>query len=527
MQTVPSELIKVSPVRALAEGFFRQRGLFAAVFVIVMVPVVLSTLLAKKQYRSEMEFLLENNRSNDVITADRSASPVVTEITEQQINSELDILISEDVIGAVADPTWATLTPYMKKSPEALRSHEQRLVGFRKRLKVDPSRKSNVITVSLTAPSAAEAAADLARFSAAYLAHRKLLSRPSGTSSFFADEARRYQDAWQQANLQLVEFQQKNHLISVPQTEETLSKAIASYEDDQRLNSASLSELDGRLSASKGAAGAVPQRQKTQQRIIFSQSSVDQMRNLLVQLENRRTELLTRYTPKDRLVQEVEHQIADTTASLNAAMTLKGSEDTTDVNPAWQQVQSSLVEGRIERHALRAKSSSLRHDISALRRQLSRLQSLDVPFNALEEKADQARSNFELFAEKRDRAQIEDAMDERKLVNIAVAESPTSAFKPASPKPVLNGALGLLTALFLAGGAVYFVESSRTTVATARELESLSRYPVLATAPYDGPPTKEPWSGLKKWTLSNPDRKPGRARNMIPAMQKLRGIHEA
>ena len=176
---------------------------------------------------------------------------------------------------------------------------------------------------------------------------------------------------------------------------------------------------------------------------------------------------------------------------------------------------------------LRAKSSSLRHSISGLRRQLSRLQSLDVPFNALEEKADQARSNFELFSEKRDQAQIEDAMDERKLVNIAVAESPTTAFKPASPKPLLNAALGLLTALFLAAGTVYLAESSRTTVATARELESLSRYPVLATAPYDAPPTKEPWSGFKKWAASNAGRNPGRTRNMVPAMQKLRGINEA
>jgi uncharacterized protein involved in exopolysaccharide biosynthesis len=525
MQT--AELIKGSPVRALADGFFRQRRLFAAVFVIVLLPVAVSTLIAKKQYRSEMKFLLENNRSNAVITADRSASPAVTEITEQQINSELDIIGSEDVIGAVADPAWAALPPNAKRSPEVLKSHEQTLSDFRKRLKIDPSRKSNVITVSLTAPSPAEATAALDLFSSAYLAHRKLLSRPSGTSSFFAEEAHRYQDAWQQANHQLVEFQQKNHLVSVPQTQETLSKAIDSYEDDQRSNNASLSELEGRLSASSRAAGTVPQRQKTQQRIISSQTSVDQMRTLLLQLQNRRTELLTRYTSKDRLVQEVDHQIADTTASLNAALAAKGSEDTTDINPDWQEIQSSLVEGRIERHALRAKSSSLRHSISALRKQLSRLQSLDVPFNALEEKADQARSNFELFAQKRDQAQIEDAMDERKMVNIAVAESPTSAFKPAAPKPLLNAALGLLTALFLAAGTVYFAESSRTTVATARELESLSRYPVLATAPYDGPPTKEPWSGFKKWAASNPERKQGRTRNMVPAMQKLRGIHEA
>jgi uncharacterized protein involved in exopolysaccharide biosynthesis len=205
---------------------------------------------------------------------------------------------------------------------------------------------------------------------------------------------------------------------------------------------------------------------------------------LLTQLQNRKTELLTRYTPADRLVVEVNHEIADTVSALNAALAEKRMEDTTDVNPAWQGVNSSLVEGGIERQALIAQGESVQRSLADLRGRLARLQSLDVHFNGLQEQADQARSNFELFSEKRDQAQIEDAMDERELINIAEAESPTSLFRPVSPKPLLNGALGLLTALFLAAGAVYFAEYLRTTVATPRELEMSSRYPVLATVPY-------------------------------------------
>jgi uncharacterized protein involved in exopolysaccharide biosynthesis len=204
-----------------------------------------------------------------------------------------------------------------------------------------------------------------------------------------------------------------------------------------------------------------------------------------VQLDNRRTELLTRYKPTDRLVEEVDHEIADTTAALNISLSERGSEDTTDVNPAWQSVKGTLVEEKVAGAALESKSQSLRHDLGDLRARLSLLQGLAVRFNGLQEQSDQARSNFELFSEKRDQAQIEDAMDERKLVNIAVAESPTSSYRAAAPKPLLNAVLGTLTALFLAGFAVYFAESSRTTIATARELEAASRYPVLATIPYD------------------------------------------
>lgn len=483
MQTQTRELVQGQPVLSMVGGIFRYKWLFIGLLATVVFLVAAVTLTAKPQYRSEMKFLLENNRSNPVITPDRSAAPAPMEITEQQINSELEVLGSEDVLGAVADPAWNAL-PALQRTTAAIKQHEDRLNSFRKRLKVEPAHKSNVIDVSYTAASPREATETLERFSAAFLAHRKLLSRPHGTSDFFADEAHRYKEAWQQANRELVAFQQQNQLVSVQDTEQTLSKEIDGAEDDLRTNQASLAEQNQRLVAGNKAVKKVPARQHTQQHTLLSQGSVDQMRTLLVQLQNRKTELLTRYTPTDRLVVEVNREIADTLSSLNAALTEKRLEDTTDVNPAWQGVNSSLVEGNIERQALIAQGESMQRSLAGLKGRLAQLQSLDVRFNALQEQADQARSNFELFSEKRDQAQIEDAMDQRELINIAVAESPTSLYRPVSPKPLLNGALGLLTALFLAAGAVYFAEYLRTTVATPRELETTSRYPVLATVPY-------------------------------------------
>jgi uncharacterized protein involved in exopolysaccharide biosynthesis len=212
---------------------------------------------------------------------------------------------------------------------------------------------------------------------------------------------------------------------------------------------------------------------------------------------------------------------------LDAALAQKGLEDTTDVNPAWQRVKNSVVEGKIGRQALTGRGNSLRQSIAELRARLAALQSLDVRFNALQEQADQTRSNFELFSQKSDQAQIEDAMDERKLTNIAVAESPTSAFRPVSPKPLLNAMLGVVTALFLAAVAVYFAESLRTTIASARELEMTSRYPVLATVSY----------ALETGAVADLDASGGRiairarealsAQLVLPAMQNFGKVNEA
>jgi uncharacterized protein involved in exopolysaccharide biosynthesis len=482
VQLMPHEPAHLQPSRAFTEAFFRQHRVFTYVFISVLLLAVAATMLSKKRYLSETKFLLENNRSNAVITADRNSSATVEQITEQQLNSELEILGSDDVVSAVADPGWKQLKP-SERTGLALKAHELRLAYFRRNLRIEPARKSNIITVTYSASSPEEAARTLSQFSNAYLAQRKLLTRPSGTSSFFNEEANRYREMWQKATNAMADFQKEHQLVSVPDKEQMLSKTIASDEEDLRANQAELAEMDGRLHASSAAANAVPKRHQTVSRVISGQTSTEQLRALLVQLQNKRAELLTRFQPSDRLVAEVDKQIGNTAASLNALLGQRGVEDTTDVNPAWQQVQSSLVETRIERNALVAKSGTLAQNVADLRSQLKDLEALEVPFNALEEAADQAHSNFELYSEKRDQAQIEDAMDERKIINVGIAESPTSAFHPASPRPLFNAAIGLLSAVFLAAGAIYLAEMLRHTFATPHEVETFSRYPVLATVP--------------------------------------------
>jgi uncharacterized protein involved in exopolysaccharide biosynthesis len=483
MRAPSSDVAKGQSSRAFIEAFFRQRAIFTSVFLGVLALTVLVTILPKKQYRSETKFLLENNRSNPVITPDRNSPSSVEQITEQQVNSELEILGSDDVISAVADPGWSSLS-LSQRTGDTLKLHDQRLGSFRKHLRIEPARKSNIITASYLAASPEEATSTLEALLNAYLSRRRLLSRPNGTSSFFNEQAARYQEAWQKANNEMADFQKQYQVVSVPQKEEMLSKTIAGDEEDLRGVQAELSEMEGRLHASAAASGEVPTRHQTESRVMEGQGSTEGLRSLLVQLQNRRAELLNRFQPTDRLVQEVDKQIDNTNASLAAMLAQRGVENTTDVNPAWQQVQSSILENRIERKALEAKSEKLNANVVDLRGQLKELEALEVPFNSLEESVDQARSNFELYSEKRDQAQIEDAMDERKIVNVGIAESPTTTFHAASPQPVLNAAIGLLSAIFLAAGAIYLAEMGRSNFATPRELESFSQFPVLATIPH-------------------------------------------
>ena len=82
-----------------------------------------SRVLKKPQFQSEMMFLVQASRTHAVISADRSAAVApAQDVTEQQINSEMQLLESEDVIGAVVDPQWTRVN----KTPAQVQEHESK-----------------------------------------------------------------------------------------------------------------------------------------------------------------------------------------------------------------------------------------------------------------------------------------------------------------------------------------------------------------------------------------------------------------
>jgi len=474
-----------SPVRLIVEAIYRQRWLFLLIVLAVVGATVALIVFKKRQFQSEMIFLVQASRSHSVISADKSSSGAqVQDVTEQQINSEMRLLQSEDVIGAVVDPHWFD-KPSQKRTPEEVQEHELKIAAFLKHLTLESSSKANVITATYRAESPEAAALALEQLSSAYLSKRRLITRPPGTSEFFAEETKRYKDVWNRANQAMVDFQQANGLVSVPDQEEALNQQILQTENDLRTAQTNYSETDQRVAEATKLLGTIPERQATQQRLTPNQGAIEQLQALLVQLQNRRTELLNRYQPTDRLVVEIDKQIENTGSALRRMTQGRQSEDTTDVSPAWQQVRTGQVQAIVEKQAVRSRIGSLTADLAQLRKQLAQVQPLFVKYNELQEKVDQARNNFEVFSQKRDQSNIEDAMDEHKLVNIAIAETPTLNYTQVAPKPLLYSVLGVLSALFLAGSAVYFAESFRSTIATSRELSLISRYPVVASIPLE------------------------------------------
>ncbi len=134
----------------------------------VILTTLLYTLLTPKQYRSEMSILVQNARGSYQVTPQKTTNaPMESQITEEQINSEIEVLRSRSLADVVVDPQWKS-RPISSMSAQQLKAHDQAVEKFNKHLSVDLVRKSNVIHVAYTASDPRTASETLGRLLSAF-----------------------------------------------------------------------------------------------------------------------------------------------------------------------------------------------------------------------------------------------------------------------------------------------------------------------------------------------------------------------
>ncbi len=246
-----------------------------------------------------------------------------------------------------------------------------------------------------------------------------------------------------------------------------------------------MGEISHRIDTEAAQLAATPARQRMTERVLPAAGSIDQINTLLAQLTLKRAQLLSEYLPTDRLVQQLDSQIEAAKTELAKTQTMNSLETSTSVNPKWQAQDQTLDEDRARLRGVTARRSTIAAQIGALNGQMKATERDALQFTALQQKATEFQTNQQLYIQKRDAAQISEAMDDRGLLNIGIVQTPSFSLSPVKPRPLIDSLLGIITSLFLACIAVFLAESGRQTISTPAELDVISRFPVLATVPMD------------------------------------------
>jgi uncharacterized protein involved in exopolysaccharide biosynthesis len=472
-----------------ASAVFRRRGLVLFIFLAVVAGTILVTLLLPNRYDSRMKILVKNQRVDVAITPEAtnglSGPSVENDVSENQINSEIELLTSKDLLTEVVKDTGLARNEtslFGRPAPEAERV-EKAVNQLAKDLNIAPVRKANIITVSYSSGSPQTAAAVLKKLGDLYLEKHLKLNHPTGAADFFKDKAEQYETQLKDSEQKLSKFQQQNNLVALgPQKDLTLQKTAEAKAKMLDAETA-LSEATNRIARVEQQLDAMPRRIVTQSRQLPNQYSAERLNTMMVELQNKRTQLLTKYRPEDRLVREVDAQIRTTQDALSRAEGKTSVEEATDLNPLRQTLETELSRARLDQAGAKARRDTLAAQLQQYDASLKKLEGDTTEHDDLQRQKKEAEDNYQLYAKKREEARIADELDRQKITNVSIAEAATVPQLPSAPNRPVNLMLGLVLAGVLSLGSVFSAEILSDAVYTPRQLEALTGAMVLATVP--------------------------------------------
>lgn len=477
-------------LRDIVAVFFRQWRVLLGVFILILLAVVLSGVL-RPTYKAEMKLLVRRGRVDPIVTSQQNAPAqmVQEETTESELNSEVELLKGEDLLQKVVlasdlqtkQHSWRSI--FSAPRPNVQIAMAVRQLG--KQINAEPIRKTDMISVTYESSDPELAASVLNSLGSLYLEKHLQVHRPEGEFTFFDQETERLRRGLGSAEAHLTAFTREKGVVSAPLERDLILQRAAELDASLTQTQAMIADTKRRIQTLERQATLVPARTTTQLRTADNPQLLQQMKSILLQLQLKRTELLSKFEPDYRPVQELEKKISETRASINGEKNSPVRDETTDQNPVYEWVKSELAKAQTDLSGLEARATADQAALLKYRERARALQQASIVQQDLLRTAKTQEENYLLYLRKEEEARINDALDRRGILNVAIAEPPSVPALPA--KSAWHYALvGLLLAGAGSFGAAFVSDFIDPSFRTPDEVVAFLDSPVLASLPKTG-----------------------------------------
>jgi uncharacterized protein involved in exopolysaccharide biosynthesis len=471
-------------VRDLAATIFRHRRI-AVVSVIAVVAGGLLAACFLPKYSSELEVLVRRGRVDPVVTADQDSRPELThDITEEELNSEAEMMQSPDILRKVVVATGLDkrehgflvgLTPEEKVAKAVVR--------MSKHLDVEVVKKTNIVQAIYSDKDPQMAAQVGNTLAAIYMEKHASVLRPGGQTGFFEKEMTDAQGQLKQAEDKLSAFNREKATVAPAAERDLAVQKMNEFMFIGQQAKASAAETKDRISSLERLARSVPERITTTVKVADNPMLLQDLKSKLLTLELQRNDLLAKYQPSYRPVQDVEKQIAETKAAIDSEHTNPVKEESTDLNTTNAWVRSELAKARADLASYQAGETASAGIVTRYQAMTQQLQGKALEEQEIQRNVKVQGDNYLLYQRKLEEARISDALDKQRILNVSLAETPSVPVLPAHPVWAY-GLLGALLACMLGGFAVFAAEYTDNTFRTPDELRAFLQVPVLAALPH-------------------------------------------
>jgi uncharacterized protein involved in exopolysaccharide biosynthesis len=482
-------------LRDMLGPLFRQRLAVTVTFsAIFLASVLVAWVWASRYYVATMQVVVGRERLDPAVTSQPTAAVQQTNtvVTTDDVASEVALLQGRDMLREVvqtcklaADGGTSFWGRFDSRDPDvrkaaALESATKGLAGS---LKVEPQKTSRLIDVRYGSTDSPETAACvLQTLGKLYLEKHLRLQRPAGALDFFAQETDKYQHALAESESRLVRFS-KTEGIAAPEILRTdLAQELISSQANLHHTRQAIAADRQRIENIKAQMAVTPSRSSTTEASISANLLLDQLHSTLLAAQLKRTQLLMKFDPSYPLVKEADEEIMQTTEAIAAAEQAKYINTTTDRDSTFEYLRQDQAKTEADLASEQAKAGALQTSIHDIRMEVVNLDAKTVQQAALLREAKANEGNYLLYLTKREQERTSDALDDKRIANVAIAVPPDVPVLPArSPFSIMFA--GFWLAFVAAIGAGYVAELADPSFRTPSEVEEMLNVPILAAVP--------------------------------------------
>ena len=465
---------------------FRQRKTFLFVSAVVLLGAVLYAIAGTK-YQATMKVLVRRGRAEAPVSAGENAPLDLTRmgVTEEELNSEVELLRDDEVLRKVIEETgaggrdWLHILHLGEGRPQRVERAARRLA---QRLNVDPVKKTNLIAIRYAASDPQEGVRILRSVATAYIEKHTAVHRPTGDLRFFEKETDESKQQLEDSERALLQFTSSHSVVAAGQQRDLALQKLSELDINARQTKIELSETRQRVNELENLMSQLPERTTTQLRTADNAELLKAMKSSLLELEFKRTQLLTKFEPSHRLVQEIEQQISEANAAILGEKESPVRDETTDKNSHYEWAKAELERASVQLKGLQARDAAISAQISRLRSVTERLGADAITQDDLTSIKKAAEDNYLLYAKKEREARLNDALDERGIVNVVLAEQPVAPSLPLRSAWTVI-ALGALVAGSAGVGAAFTADYFDPGFRNAEDVLASLDIPVLASLP--------------------------------------------
>jgi len=481
-------------LRDIVSPLFRHKHLVMTTFGCVFLLSILFTWLwVANYYATTVQIVVQQDRSDPAVTTGQNAAVQTgKEISTDQIMSEIALLQGRDIMRSVVTTCglaekghWSLSDVFLPQDPAQRKAAklERAAIGLAKSLKVEAEKTSHVIDVRYGAVGDPEIpACVLGNLSQLYLKKHLQLRRPPGTSEFFTEQTEDYKKALANDETQLTNFS-RDEGVSAPDVLRTnMATNVANSEAALYQARQAIAADEQRIKNDESQLVATKPRILTQQSTNADSTLLENLQANLLAAQVKRTQLTLKFEPTYPAVQEVDQEIAETQEAIKKAESMKYVNETTDRDNTYEFLREDLAKTKSDIASQQATAAELIGSIQKMKNQMVDLDRKAVTQAALirEEKADEA--NYLLYLSKREQERSSDALDQRRIADVAIAVPPSVPVLPAY-NPLLALMAGFVIAVIISLASGFIAEHLDASFRTPAEVAEALNIPVIASVP--------------------------------------------